>query len=182
VRQASLLIVLYLVLGEWSEYRRIVIHPELIVDKGRGEKMDIHLNMTFPRIPCELLTLDVMDVSGEQQTGVVHGIHKVRLSPAAEGGHDISISALDLHADPAKHIAPDYCTWLFSIPHFSFTMNLGVEQIIRNTWSTLSYAIQFSCIFERTSTDRYGPQVVNAMEPRRLRMDLRPAAARLAKK
>ena len=33
---ASLLIVFYLVLGEWSDYRRIVVHPELIVDKGRG--------------------------------------------------------------------------------------------------------------------------------------------------
>ena len=33
---ASLLIVLYLVWGEWSDYRRVVVHPELIVDKGRG--------------------------------------------------------------------------------------------------------------------------------------------------
>lgn len=32
----SLLIVLYLAWGEWADYRRIVIHPELIVDKGRG--------------------------------------------------------------------------------------------------------------------------------------------------
>jgi hypothetical protein len=112
---ASLLIVLYLVWGEWADYRRIVIHPELIVDKGRGmcykslymdtmltwasyvgEKMEIHLNITFPRIPCELLTLDVMDVSGEQQTGVVHGVSKVRLGPASEGGAVIDIKALDL--------------------------------------------------------------------------------------
>jgi endoplasmic reticulum-Golgi intermediate compartment protein 3 len=61
-----------------------------------GEKMEIHLNITFPRIPCELLTLDVMDVSGEQQTGVVHGVSKVRLSPASEGGAMIDIKALDL--------------------------------------------------------------------------------------
>lgn len=33
----SLLIVLYLAWGEWADYRRIVVHPELIVDKGRGE-------------------------------------------------------------------------------------------------------------------------------------------------
>src|SRR5271154_1520387 len=66
---ASLLIVLYLAFGEWADYRRIVVHPELIVDKGRGgltvnagdnsnyadfeltgEKMEIHLNISFPRI------------------------------------------------------------------------------------------------------------------------------------
>jgi hypothetical protein len=58
--------------------------------------MEIHLNITFPRIPCELLTLDVMDVSGEQQTGVVHGVSKVRLAPASEGGTVIDIKALDL--------------------------------------------------------------------------------------
>jgi hypothetical protein len=34
---ASLLIVLYLALGEWRDYRRVVVHPELIVDKGRGK-------------------------------------------------------------------------------------------------------------------------------------------------
>jgi len=58
--------------------------------------MEIHLNITFPRIPCELLTLDVMDVSGEQQTGVVHGVSKVRLAPPSEGGAVIDIKALDL--------------------------------------------------------------------------------------
>lgn len=33
---ASLLIVLFLLWGEWAEYRRVVVLPELIVDKGRG--------------------------------------------------------------------------------------------------------------------------------------------------
>jgi len=58
--------------------------------------MEIHLNITFPRIPCELLTLDVMDVSGEQQTGVMHGVNKFRLSPWNEGGRVIDIKALEL--------------------------------------------------------------------------------------
>lgn len=33
---AALLIVIYLVWGEWKDYRRVVVQPELIVDKGRG--------------------------------------------------------------------------------------------------------------------------------------------------
>lgn len=32
----SLLVVAFLSWGEWSDYRRIVVHPELVVDKGRG--------------------------------------------------------------------------------------------------------------------------------------------------
>lgn len=61
-----------------------------------GERMEIHMNVTFPKLPCELLTLDVMDVSGEQQHGVLHGVSKVRLQPASQGGGVIDITALAL--------------------------------------------------------------------------------------
>lgn len=60
--------------------------------------MEIHLNISFPHVPCELLTLDVMDVSGEQQVGVMHGVNKVRLAAAEEGGGDIETKAIDLYA------------------------------------------------------------------------------------
>ncbi|PYH96406.1 COPII-coated vesicle membrane protein Erv46 [Aspergillus ellipticus CBS 707.79] len=115
---ASLLVIMWLVWGEWLDYRRVVVLPELVVDKSRSEKMEIHLNMTFPRLPCELLTLDVMDVSGEQQTGVVHGINKVRLTSAAEGGRVIDIKALELHSqeESAKHLDPEYCGECYGAP------------------------------------------------------------------
>lgn len=73
--------------------------------------MEIHLNITFPRMPCELLTLDVMDVSGEQQHGVQHGVSKVRLRPESQGGGVIDSKALLLHADDesAQHLDPTYC-------------------------------------------------------------------------
>lgn len=32
----SLLVVLYLIWVEWLDFRRVVVHPELIVDKSRG--------------------------------------------------------------------------------------------------------------------------------------------------
>lgn len=32
----SLLVILWLVWGEWMDYRRVVILPELVVDKSRG--------------------------------------------------------------------------------------------------------------------------------------------------
>lgn len=58
--------------------------------------MEIHMNITFPKMPCELLTLDVMDVSGEQQHGVMHGVNKVRLQDAKQGGGVIDVKALSL--------------------------------------------------------------------------------------
>jgi len=33
----SIILIFYLIWGEWSDYRRILVQPELIVDKGRGE-------------------------------------------------------------------------------------------------------------------------------------------------
>ena len=92
----SLLVIFWLTWGEWADYRRVTIRPELVVDKGRGERMEIALNISFPRVPCELLTLDVMDVSGELQMGVTHGINKVHLSPEKEGSKVIAIKPMDL--------------------------------------------------------------------------------------
>ncbi|KAI5809320.1 endoplasmic reticulum vesicle transporter-domain-containing protein [Pyronema omphalodes] len=104
----SVLVVMYLIAGEVGDYRRIEVVPELIVDKSRGEQLPISLNITFPHMPCNLLTLDVMDVSGEQQSGVTHGVHLTRLSKFPES-LPIDTTALDLHADEAPHLAPDYC-------------------------------------------------------------------------
>ncbi|KAL2757417.1 hypothetical protein ACRALDRAFT_2099004 [Sodiomyces alcalophilus JCM 7366] len=114
----SLIIVLWLAWGEWTDYRRIEIHPELVVDKGRGERMEIHLNITFPKMPCELLTLDVMDVSGEQQHGIVSGINKVRLKSQKEGGGEIDKRSIKLHDDDddAPHLDPDYCGPCYGAP------------------------------------------------------------------
>lgn len=46
----SLIVVLYLAWGEWADYRRTVIHPELIVDKGRGTllRTDQYLPLDCP--------------------------------------------------------------------------------------------------------------------------------------
>jgi len=100
---SSILVILYLLLVEWNDYCRVIVKSELIVDKGRGEKMEIHMNITFPRIPCELLTLDVMDVSGEVQSGVIHGVNKVRLQPASEGGAVIESKSLELFVPFPRH-------------------------------------------------------------------------------
>lgn len=60
--------------------------------------MEIHMNISFARIPCELLTLDVMDVSGEQQSGIKHGISKVQLASEKNGGMPLEITTMDLYA------------------------------------------------------------------------------------
>ncbi|RYN30574.1 Uncharacterized protein AA0113_g4799 [Alternaria arborescens] len=139
----SLLVVFWLTWGEWADYRRVAVRPELVVDKGRGERMEIALNVTFPRVPCELLTLDVMDVSGELQMGVTHGINKVRLSPEKEGSKVIDIKALDLHADEASHLAPDYCGECYGAPSPTNAIKPGCCNTcdeVRDAYASISWS------------------------------------------
>ncbi|RDW67740.1 endoplasmic reticulum-golgi intermediate compartment protein-like protein 3 [Coleophoma cylindrospora] len=159
---ASLLIVLFLAWGEWADYRRIVVHPELIVDKGRGEKMEIHLNITFPRIPCELLTLDVMDVSGEQQTGVMHGVNKVRLNPQEQGGGVIDMKALDLHVEEATHLAPDYCGDCYGATPPQNAQKPGccnTCEEVREAYASVSWAFGRGENVEQCEREHYGERL-----------------------
>ena len=64
---------------EWNDYRSIDLKPRIVVDQSRGEKLGIDFNITFPRVPCYLLSLDVMDVSGEQVRDLRHDILRTRL-------------------------------------------------------------------------------------------------------
>jgi hypothetical protein len=53
---------------------------ELSVDTSRGEQLQINFDVTYPHLACSILSLDAMDVSGEQHLDVVHNIFKRRLS------------------------------------------------------------------------------------------------------
>ncbi|KAF9049477.1 Sec1-like protein [Hymenopellis radicata] len=64
---------------EFIDYRRVYTDTSIVVDKSRGEKLTVHMNVTFPRVPCYLLSLDVMDISGETQRDLTHNILKARL-------------------------------------------------------------------------------------------------------
>lgn len=37
----SLLVILWLTWGEWADYRKVSVRPELVVDKGRGMQIVI---------------------------------------------------------------------------------------------------------------------------------------------
>lgn len=37
---------------EFFDYRKVNIDTSIVVDKSRGEKLTVNLNVTFPRVPC----------------------------------------------------------------------------------------------------------------------------------
>ena len=107
---ASGLLILVLIVSEILDYRRVQTSPRLEVDLGRGERLAVQFNVTFPRIPCYLLSLDVVDVVGENQVDVHHDIERRRLD---EQGRPVSQDIIRALESEAKQIVaergPDYC-------------------------------------------------------------------------
>ncbi|KAF5372295.1 hypothetical protein D9757_009617 [Collybiopsis confluens] len=80
----SAAIILSFTFIEYVDYRRVYTDTSLVVDKSRGEKLTVRLNVTFPRVPCYLLSLDVMDISGETQRDISHNVLKTRLETSGK--------------------------------------------------------------------------------------------------
>ncbi|KAK2548437.1 Endoplasmic reticulum-Golgi intermediate compartment protein 3 [Acropora cervicornis] len=67
------LLMFILFVSELSFYLSTEVTPELYVDTSRGQKLRINLDVLFPKLPCVYLSIDAMDVSGEQQIPINEG-------------------------------------------------------------------------------------------------------------
>jgi hypothetical protein len=48
----SFSIILTSVMLEFVDYRRVHLEPSILVDRSRGEKLVIEMDISFPRVPC----------------------------------------------------------------------------------------------------------------------------------
>ncbi|XVE49571.1 hypothetical protein DITRI_Ditri01bG0092300 [Diplodiscus trichospermus] len=76
----SSLTILLLFFSEFRLYLHTVTETKLLVDTSRGERLRINFDVTFPAIPCTLLSVDAMDISGEQHLDIKHDIIKKRIN------------------------------------------------------------------------------------------------------
>ncbi|GFP82374.1 endoplasmic reticulum-golgi intermediate compartment protein 3 [Phtheirospermum japonicum] len=80
---ASFIIIALLFIFEFRLYLHTVTDSKLVVDTSRGGKLRINFDVAFPAIPCTLLSLDTMDISGEQHLDIRHDIFKKRIDSHA---------------------------------------------------------------------------------------------------
>jgi len=125
---ASGLFILFLLISEFSLYRTVQSVDKLAVDLSTDEQLQINVDFTFPHLPCNLLSLDVMDVSGEQHLDVDHNVFKKNVDEngnlvgeeekhelhGKEGGKKEEIKdkdgkLVDLANATTKHLDENYC-------------------------------------------------------------------------
>ncbi|XP_020100527.1 endoplasmic reticulum-Golgi intermediate compartment protein 3-like isoform X1 [Ananas comosus] len=75
----SALVMLFLFISETRLFFYSATETKLVVDTSRGERLRVNFDITFPAIACSLLSVDTMDISGEQHWDIRHDILKKRL-------------------------------------------------------------------------------------------------------
>ncbi|KAG6549620.1 hypothetical protein Mapa_008598 [Marchantia paleacea] len=76
----GLLLMLTLFIHELSFQLSTVVVHEMSVDVKRGQKLPIVINMTFPALPCAVLSLDAIDMSGKHEVDLDTNIWKIRVN------------------------------------------------------------------------------------------------------
>ncbi|QLQ81724.1 hypothetical protein HG537_0F04850 [Torulaspora globosa] len=106
---SCVVLTLFLLISEWYDFNRVVTRPQLVVDRDRQLKLDFVVDVTFPSMPCDMLSLDIMDSSGELQLDIMDiGFSKTRLDSSGK-----EISTASFHpGDSSPDYIPDdetYC-------------------------------------------------------------------------
>ncbi|KAF9067147.1 endoplasmic reticulum vesicle transporter-domain-containing protein [Rhodocollybia butyracea] len=87
---------------------------EFVDYRDRGEKLSMRMNITFPRVPCYLISVDVMDISGEAQRDITQNIRKHRLDPSGAPIRASKLNGLknEIQKNTEKSLeakGPNYC-------------------------------------------------------------------------
>ncbi|KAI8547748.1 hypothetical protein RHMOL_Rhmol07G0219700 [Rhododendron molle] len=144
VSLVGLFIMATLFLHELRYYLTTYTVHQMAVDLKRGETLPIHINMTFPSLPCDVLSVDAIDMSGKHEVDLDTNIWKLRLS---RDGHIIGTEYLsDLVEKEHQHKHVDW------IEFYSFSLERRFPTVIQKVFlKCLQILVQW---FLRTTLSR----------------------------
>jgi len=97
---ACAILIALLAIVEVVDFASVKKTDHLFVDTSRGQPLRINLNITFPALPCSVISLDTLDLSGNHAPDQQRSISKTRLdghgqrlppSPPSPPGTNINI-------------------------------------------------------------------------------------------
>ncbi|CAN0927703.1 Endoplasmic reticulum-Golgi intermediate compartment protein 3 [Linum grandiflorum] len=80
VSVVGLVIMATLFVHELGYYLHTYTVHQMSVDLTRGQTLPIHINVTFPSLPCDVLSVDAIDMSGKHEVDLDTNIWKLRLN------------------------------------------------------------------------------------------------------
>lgn len=85
----AVLLSAFLFYGELRAYLAVERVEFMEVDPIRGQRLRVNFDVTFPSMPCAVVSLDAMDASGSHQLEIMHDVFKQRIdangAPIEEG-------------------------------------------------------------------------------------------------
>ena len=79
VSLACSVLIALLTIVEVTDYLQVKVDDHLFVDTSRGQQLRINMNISFPALPCSVIDLDTLDVSGNHAANIMQNINKWRL-------------------------------------------------------------------------------------------------------
>lgn len=98
-----------LLVNEWFQFKTIITKPNLVIDRERHIQLELNIDVTFPSMPCDLLSLDIVDNTGVLLLDVTStGFTKTRLDSS---GQTIDSKSFNLDDDVSEYPPTDanYC-------------------------------------------------------------------------
>ncbi len=85
-------ILVMLVFSEFQAYWQVETKSDMLVDiTHHDDNLNINLDIVFPKMPCDVLSLDVQDIMGSHMGDVRGNLQKKRLS---QDGTVLSVSSV----------------------------------------------------------------------------------------
>lgn len=102
-------IMVYLFISECISVAQWETKVDMIVERDDGDKLHMNINMTFPKFPCFVFSLDVVDAMGRHEVGLSSTLVQTRLasdgSSLGEYRHQPSDAELQAMRNEGCHVA-----------------------------------------------------------------------------